>query len=113
MSKIASELDRLVELRESASEVQSRIEALIPQDLLDERKAANKLVAELETSIKKIAASLRTDHKKTFRGKLLQVVYTNTVSYPKAKIVEHVPPRYLKLVAKSSTSWSIRKAAAE
>ncbi len=111
--KISKDLDRLSELRDQLGIVDTRIAATIPQSLRDQRNDLASEVSDLEAGIKKTAESLCTDHKKTFRGKLLQIVYTNSVSYPKAKILEHVPPRYLKLVAKPSTSWSIRKAAAE
>ena len=113
MTKISNELDRLADVRDRLADVNTRIAEAIPADLVAERDSISAEAGKLEGSIKKIATSLRTDHKHTFRGRILQVVYTNSVSYPKAALIKNVPPRYLKLAAKVSTSWSIRKAAAK
>lgn len=111
MSKISNELDRLAVLRAEVAEVESRIGKLIPQDLLDELAAAKDEASSCEAGIKKIAENLRSDHKRTFRGKTLQIVYSDTTSYPKAAVKKNVPPRYLKLCEKVSHSWRIVKAA--
>lgn len=113
MGKIQTDLDRLSELRKQSDFLNKQIESSIPVRLQGLRVDLDAELKELETQIKSTAANLRTDHRHTFRGKLLQVVYTSKVSYPKAKIEAEVPERYLKGIRKTADVWGIRKAAAE
>ena len=113
MGKINSELDRLAELRDKLAIVDNRINAIVPSNLKGQKAELTADIKTLEGEIKVIAANLRTDHRHTFRGKILQIVYTNKVSYPKAAIEKHIPERYLKLARKTAEVWAIRKAAAK
>jgi len=109
--KISNELDRLAGLRADLDTLNIQIEASIPPRLKDLRGTLSAEVKELEGEIKTTAANLRSDHRHTFKGKLLQVVYTLRVSYPKAKIEAEVPERYLKGIRKTADVWGIKKTA--
>lgn len=111
MGKISTELDRLSVLRAEVDDIDNEIATHIPKYLSDQRDTVSAACKDLENEIKVTAANLRTDHRHTFKGKLLQVVYTAKVSYPKAAVESKIPERYLKLVRKTADVWGIRKAA--
>lgn len=112
MGKINTDLDRLAALRADLDIVNTRCEASIPPSLKSERADLSSECKILEDEIKSTAAKLRSDHRHSFKGKLLQVVYTFKVSYPKAKLEAEVPERYLSKVRKESEVWGIKKTAA-
>lgn len=111
MGKIQTDLDRLAELRADLETLGKQIECSIPPRLRNIRDTLSTEVKDLEAEIKTTAANLRTDHRHTFKGKLLQVVYTSRVSYPKAAVEAEVPERYLKGIRKTADVWGIKKTA--
>jgi hypothetical protein len=111
MGKIQLDLDRLSSLRADLDVINTRIEASIPPSLKAERSDLSSECKILEDDIKSTASKLRSDHRHSFAGKLLQVVYTFKISYPKAAIEAEVPERYLVKVRKESETWGIRKTA--
>ena len=111
MSKIAQSLDKLAALREELAAAQAACEDSIPLELLEKRDALTAQVKDLEKGIKRQASHIRSDARHTLRGKILQLVHTSKVTYPKAALESKVPERYLKLVRKTADVWTIRKAA--
>lgn len=108
---IANRLDSLALLRVKLEESNLEAAAYIPE-------AVSTRITRLEADIKASEAELKQAAKHvsgagvhTLKGRILQLVYSNRVSYPKAKLEVVVPEKYLKLVRKSADVWAIRKVA--
>lgn len=113
MGKIQNDLDRLAELRADLDVINTRIEASIHPSLKAARSDLSAECKTLEGDIKATASKLRSDHRHTFKGKLLQVIYTCRISYPKAALEAQVPEQYLAKVRKQADVWGIKKTAAK
>ena len=110
-SKIGLRLDGLASLRSDLDIVNARCEACIPPILKEQRDELKAAIKQDESDIKQAAKHINVDKRHTLKGKILQLVLTNKVSYPVALIRKHLPPRYIKLIEVKSETWSIRKAA--
>ena len=108
---IATRLDDLALARVKLQEAELEAAAYIPEAVSDRIARLEAECKDLEAEVKQAAKHVTGAGKHTLRGKILQLVHTNRVSYPKAALEAEVPERYLVKVRKTADVWSIRKAA--
>lgn len=112
-SKIGLRLDGLASLRKDLEVIEARCEASIHPTLKDQRDSLKAAIKQDEGDIKQAAKHITVANRHTLRGKILQLVLTNKVSYSKADIERVVPESFLSQIRKTAEVWSIRKAAAK
>jgi hypothetical protein len=109
MSAIVEKLDRLAEARAALEAARAEVPAEVAAKISKAEAACKAAEEEVKSAAKHISGA----GKHTIRGKLLQLVYVTNVTYPKAALEAEVPERFLSQVRKTSSTWAIRKAAAE
>ena len=112
-SKIGTRLDNLASLRNDLDIVNARCEAAIPPVWRDQRDSLKAAIKQDEGDIKQAAKHITVANRHTLKGKILQLVLTNKVSYSKADVERVVPESFLSQIRKTAEVWSIRKTASK
>ena len=112
MSAIIDGINKVSEAREALAAVETEISEAIGPELQAKLEAAQNDVKAAEKSVRE-AAKKNHRGKRSFAGVALQLVYQLRITYPKAKLEEVVPERYLSQVRKETEVWQIQKVKAE
>ena len=108
MSAIIDKINLVSEAREALAAVEAEVAEAIGPKLAAKLETAK---SEVKAAEKEVREAAKKNHrgKRSFAGVALQLVYQLRITYPKAKLEEVVPERYLSKVRKETEVWQIQK----